>query len=174
MSRECEMVLIQGGAEFDDALAGGFYGDREVGGSGFVEEQDDAIEFAFAGAAGESRGARFEKARGRGYPGLFSFCRSVRESDRWSVAQDRVEARPVGEERRGQRNGTAWRENPLAREFPSHRNEKSNGVNFPVQCGLPTAGPIGRRRVHTRQIARGRDHRCAKHDAGGLRPRRRR
>ena len=47
------MVLIQGSAEFDDALAGGFYAGGEVGGSGFVEEQDDAIEFAFASAAGE-------------------------------------------------------------------------------------------------------------------------
>ncbi len=55
------MVLIQGGAEFDDALAGGFYGGGEVGGSGFVEEQDDAIEFAFAGAAGETEAHGLKK-----------------------------------------------------------------------------------------------------------------
>ncbi|PYT99592.1 MAG: hypothetical protein DMG34_20450 [Acidobacteria bacterium] len=43
--------LIQGGAELDDAIAGGFYGSGELSGGGFVEEKDYAIEFAVAGTA---------------------------------------------------------------------------------------------------------------------------
>ena len=42
---------IEGGAEFEDALARGL--DRDVEGKSgrFIEQQDDAIEFALAGAA---------------------------------------------------------------------------------------------------------------------------
>lgn len=46
--------LIQRGAEFDDAGADGFYRRGERQDRGFIKEQDDAIKFAFAGAAGEA------------------------------------------------------------------------------------------------------------------------
>jgi hypothetical protein len=48
-----EESLFHCGAKFEDAGACGFYGDGERESGGFVEEENDAIEFAFAGTAGE-------------------------------------------------------------------------------------------------------------------------
>lgn len=48
------MNLIQRGAEFEDAGADGFYWDGERQDRGFIEEQDDAIKFAFASTASEA------------------------------------------------------------------------------------------------------------------------
>jgi len=45
--------LIQRGTEFEDARADGFYGGGEGESGGLVEEEDDAVEFAFADAAGQ-------------------------------------------------------------------------------------------------------------------------
>ena len=45
--------LVEGGAEFEDAGADRFYGGGESQERSFVEEEDYAVEFAFADAAGE-------------------------------------------------------------------------------------------------------------------------
>jgi hypothetical protein len=46
-------VSVHGGTEFNDAVAGGFYGRSEMNGGCFVEEKDYAIKFAIAGTARE-------------------------------------------------------------------------------------------------------------------------
>ena len=43
--------LVQRGAELQDAGADGFYRGGERKGGGFVEEQDDAVQFTFTDAA---------------------------------------------------------------------------------------------------------------------------
>ena len=54
------MDLIEGGAEFEDAGADGLYRDGEVERGSLVEQQNDTIEFAFAGAPceGETQGMK--------------------------------------------------------------------------------------------------------------------
>ena len=53
--------LVESGAELDDAGAGGFYRMREAGCGRIVEEKDDAIKIAFAGASGESEAERVKE-----------------------------------------------------------------------------------------------------------------
>ena len=53
--------LIEGGAEFEDAGADGFDRNGERQGGGFVDEKDDAVEFAFAGTARQGEAQGMEK-----------------------------------------------------------------------------------------------------------------
>ena len=68
------MNLIQGGAEFEDAGADGFYGDGEGEGGGFVEEEDYAVEFAFADAAGERETNGIEEIAAADAAGFLQVC----------------------------------------------------------------------------------------------------
>jgi hypothetical protein len=59
--------LVEGGAEFEDAGADGFYWDGKGEVGGIVEEEDDAVEFAFAGAAGEREADGMEEVAAAGF-----------------------------------------------------------------------------------------------------------
>ena len=65
------MNLIQRGAEFEDAGADGFYGDSERERSGFVEEEDYAIEFAFPNAASQGKANGIEEIAAADATGFF-------------------------------------------------------------------------------------------------------
>jgi hypothetical protein len=64
-------VLVEGGAEFEDAGAGGFDRDGEGESGGFVEEEGDAVEFTFTDAASESETDGMEKIAAAEAAGVF-------------------------------------------------------------------------------------------------------
>ncbi len=68
------MNLIQRGAEFENAGADRFYGNREREGGGFVEEEDYAVEFAFADAAGEGEANGIEEIAAADAAGFLQVC----------------------------------------------------------------------------------------------------
>ena len=64
---------VEGGAEFEDAGADGFDGNGEGEGGGFVEKKDDAVEFAFADAAGKGETDGMEEVAAADFEFLFQF-----------------------------------------------------------------------------------------------------
>jgi len=62
---------IQRGAEFEDAGTDGFYRYGEGEGGGPVEEEDHAVEFAFADAAGECEADGMEEVAAAQAAGFF-------------------------------------------------------------------------------------------------------
>src|ERR1700734_1032133 len=64
-------MLVEGGAEFERALASIFHFDGEGKLGGGIEEQDHAVEFAFAGAAGERETERVENHAAAKWDGGF-------------------------------------------------------------------------------------------------------
>jgi hypothetical protein len=57
----CAQRSVEGRAEFQDALARGFDGDREREGGGFIEKQDHTIEIAPTGAARKREADRMKE-----------------------------------------------------------------------------------------------------------------
>ena len=68
------MNLIQRGAEFENAGADGFYGRGKRKDGGFVEEEDDAVELAFADAAGERKTNGIEEIAAADAAGFLQVC----------------------------------------------------------------------------------------------------
>ena len=66
-----ENSLVEGGAEFEDTGADGFDGDGKGEGGGFVDEEDDAVEFAFAGASGKGEAEGMEEITAADFEGGF-------------------------------------------------------------------------------------------------------
>jgi hypothetical protein len=62
--------LIEGGAKFQDAGTGGFYGNVESQGGRFVEEKDYAVEFAFTRAASKREAKGMEQIATTQFEGL--------------------------------------------------------------------------------------------------------
>src|SRR5882672_10537547 len=62
---------VKGGAKFWDASADGFCGEGEVESGGFVEEEDYAVEFAIADAAGEGEADGMEEIAAAEAAGFF-------------------------------------------------------------------------------------------------------
>jgi hypothetical protein len=54
-------ALVEGGAEFEDALARGLDGRGEGQGGRFIKKKDDAIELAFAGFSGKGEANGMEE-----------------------------------------------------------------------------------------------------------------
>ena len=63
--------LVQGRTKFEDTGADGFDGDGEGEGGGCVEEEDYAVEFAFADAAGKSEADGMEEIAAAEAAGFF-------------------------------------------------------------------------------------------------------
>lgn len=73
-------ALVEGGAEFEDAGADGFYQGGERKSSGTVEKEDDAIEFAFTGTAGERKAQGVKKVPAANLESLFQVSDDILES----------------------------------------------------------------------------------------------